>query len=379
MKFENSDFIIKTFTDKKTHTEKHVLRRYKGHESVVTIPDGVTKIADLTFGDDIEPNETITKIIIPDSVTEITKYAFRYCMSLKEIEFPKNLKRFDINFAGCPSLEEVTVPESVECIGNLLYSKTLKTIHLGTNITKIDFQSYWKNDKKISNLSKNRVINLFRSNPAYELTENGFLINKVHKTTLLTADKIASEIHVPEGIEVISANTFCEFDSVFALTDKERMPLKKVYIPGSVKEIRNFAFLNCNTLEDVIYDGLSTELKVCEGAFFLCRNFQKEGTDIICKDRAKKKSKARNKGWDPVRRIIIIDKMIRQKRCYNLEAVKDEWCRLIGSDEPSDASLNRSLKDMREDFKAIGILQYKKPVGYYYNQPFILDFESLIE
>ena len=80
----NPDFIIKSVKCKSGKT-KNVLRRYKGSESVVMIPDGVGKIDDFVFADDIEPNETITKIVIPDSVTEISAYAFAWCKALKEM------------------------------------------------------------------------------------------------------------------------------------------------------------------------------------------------------------------------------------------------------------------------------------------------------
>ena len=80
----NPDFIIKSIKCKSGKTN-NVLSRYKGSESVVMIPDGVGKIDDFVFADDIEPNETITKIVIPDSVTEISAYAFAWCKALKEI------------------------------------------------------------------------------------------------------------------------------------------------------------------------------------------------------------------------------------------------------------------------------------------------------
>ena len=170
----NPDFIIKSVKCKSGKT-KNVLRRYKGSESVVMIPDGVGKIDDFVFADDIEPNETITKIVIPDSVTEISAYAFAWCKALKEIEFPKNLKKFAVNFSHCPSVEEIFVPESVTEIQNLCYTKTLKTIHVGSNITKVNFSVF--KDKKMIAIKPKSVADFLLLNSAYTV-KDGFAINK---------------------------------------------------------------------------------------------------------------------------------------------------------------------------------------------------------
>ena len=110
----NSDFIIRACGDKRTGENKNVLRRYKGGDSVVVIPDSVNVISDNIFADDIESNDFVEKIIIPDSVTEISSNAFAWCMALKEIVFPKTLKEFNVNFDSCPSIEEINIPESVK-------------------------------------------------------------------------------------------------------------------------------------------------------------------------------------------------------------------------------------------------------------------------
>ena len=102
MSFENRDFIIKSYKDKKTAKTKDVLRRYKGKESVIVVPDGVKAIGDYVFADDVEPNEFIEKIVIPDSVTEISLRAFAWCMALKEIVFPKKMLCFRLDFSHCP-------------------------------------------------------------------------------------------------------------------------------------------------------------------------------------------------------------------------------------------------------------------------------------
>ena len=66
-----------------------VLNGYRNtnNEKCVQIPWGVTKINDAAFYE--EP--TIEKVIIPETVTCISWYAFESCSSLKEIVIPKRV------------------------------------------------------------------------------------------------------------------------------------------------------------------------------------------------------------------------------------------------------------------------------------------------
>ena len=66
---DNTDFIIK----QNPYKDRLLLCAYLGKESVVKVPDGVTKICSFAFADQDKPNETITQIILPDSVEELEK------------------------------------------------------------------------------------------------------------------------------------------------------------------------------------------------------------------------------------------------------------------------------------------------------------------
>ena len=93
-----------TASSKEFEIDSGVLKKYKGKEEVVTIPDGVKTIDKMAF----DGNKTIKKLIMSDSVTSIKDAAFRYCSNLEEVVFSKKLTSIaPLAFASDISLRSV--------------------------------------------------------------------------------------------------------------------------------------------------------------------------------------------------------------------------------------------------------------------------------
>ena len=83
----------------------------------VTIPNSITRI-----GDDAFMWSNIEEIEIPSSVTSIGEQAFGWCVSLKSAVIPESVETVgDYAFVGCLSLEDVTVPKSVTFMGRYVF------------------------------------------------------------------------------------------------------------------------------------------------------------------------------------------------------------------------------------------------------------------
>jgi hypothetical protein len=101
------------------------LSRYIGPAGDVTIPTTiagytVTSIGEYAF---TEYGDSITRVVVPNTVTRIEEGAFAGCTALTSIVIPDSVTWIgDYAFADCLSLTEVTIPDSVTSIGQEAFS-----------------------------------------------------------------------------------------------------------------------------------------------------------------------------------------------------------------------------------------------------------------
>ena len=91
-------------------------------------------------------DKSITKCIIPNSVTYIGIDAFYNCYSLEEITIPNSVTYIDKSaFAFCESLKEITIPDSVISIGDdaFYYCYSLEEIIIPDSVTSVGNYAFW--------------------------------------------------------------------------------------------------------------------------------------------------------------------------------------------------------------------------------------------
>jgi hypothetical protein len=84
---------------------------------------------------------------IPDSVTSIGDWAFGGCESLTEITIPNSIKSIGYEaFSICKSLKSITIPDSVTSIGERAfeYCKSLESIAIGNSVKSIDYHTFFR-------------------------------------------------------------------------------------------------------------------------------------------------------------------------------------------------------------------------------------------
>lgn len=92
-------------------------RNYDGSELIV--PDTVDGQRVISLSDGCFENcESLTSVVLPETLESIGKHAFRDCSALRGIEIPASVKRIGIEaFQGCTALEAVCLSDSLEYIG----------------------------------------------------------------------------------------------------------------------------------------------------------------------------------------------------------------------------------------------------------------------
>ena len=207
--------------------------------------------------------EMITTVIIEEGVTNIVRYAFQDCGSMKSITLPESLTSIGFySFANCSSLESIVIPDGVTSIDSSVFSDctALSSVTIGTGVASMGASVFY-------NCSSLTGIWVDGHNPYYSSDDSGVLFNK-DKTELIAAPgAISGTYEIPDSVITIGDEAF-QCCSV----------LESVEIPDSVTAIGEYAFYKCGSLSSVtIGNGLTS---IGNDAFAKCDSL----TSIIIPD-----------------------------------------------------------------------------------------------
>lgn len=199
-----------------------------GQLTEVNIPDTVNEIGENAFATCFE----LPAINLPSGLTVIGKSAFSSCKALGNITLPEGLTKIGDSVFFHTNLKEITVPASVESIGQSVFDMcdNLEAATIFGKIEKIE-------DNVFSNC--NNLKNVKLPDTVKEIGEYAFSYCKELK-----------KINLPAELKKID---FCAFEACGSLTE--------IVLPSKVTSISERAFYQCSGLK-VVDTGNVTKIGV---------------------------------------------------------------------------------------------------------------------
>lgn len=215
---------------------------YTGDASVVSIPDGVVKIAERAF----ENNKKIEQLVLPDTLECIEAYAFYKCKKLKTVNFPQGLRKIGSSaFKEC-GLESVHIPSSVEMIekGAFQFCKSLSKVEIDPPQTSLAVGGYVFQDAAIREIIfPIGVVEI--GNYAISACQNLKQVHILEKTAklgdaLVYLDNTLESVIIPNGVKSMKLKTLA---TEVLLGGAGRCCMSKILIPlRSLSSLRKSPF-----------------------------------------------------------------------------------------------------------------------------------------
>ncbi len=237
--------------------ESGVLVRYEGTKKEIVVPKGVSVIGERAFAD----HSGITSVKLLEGVTGIRGFAFYHCNKLKEVTLPDTLETVgDYAFSYCFNLEGIDL-HMVKSFGTCAFSQCgkLKVVDLASAEELGEEAFLYSGLEKVSGLGKAKSVgqSAFKNTLFYERIASEGKGLYLQGSVLISWREAEGIVEIPDGVTVIMESAF---------GGNERMT--HVVFPDMLKEIGNAAFYGCNQLKEAnIPDSVE---RIRDGAFSNC-------------------------------------------------------------------------------------------------------------
>lgn len=219
--------------------------------------------------------ETVTKIILPNTVKRIEDYAFSGMYRLNNINLPSRLEYIgSYAFENCYSLKSLTVPNSVETIGSYAFYNCANLTSL-TLPSGLDYlpEGLFSGCSKLASVTLPNNLETLPENLFYGMTslKSITLPNNLKKIDdYAFAYSGITSISIPKSVTQIDSNAFRYCQDLKTVTFSDDSPLT---------EIPSYCFSECISLETV---NLPSQIyRISDNAFSFCKKLKNFDFDNI--------------------------------------------------------------------------------------------------
>lgn len=207
---------------------------------------------------------TLSEVNIPDTVKKIGSNTFVGCTSLKKVTLPPAITKIpDNTFLDCSLLTEVVLPDNLTEVGNMAFGncKSLTDIDLPDSVTKINDSAFdgcysltqFTLPDSLTEIGEMAFsytpIETFDTEGCSEFkVVDGILYDKDETKIYRAAPSISGDLYIKDGIREINGGAFSLCSGI-----------TNVFIPDSVETIGGYGFSECTSLKSVHFsEGLKT-------------------------------------------------------------------------------------------------------------------------
>lgn len=292
---ENKGYLV-TGIGTATDTDIIIPSYYAGHPVI-----GINRSA-------FHNNDTITSVVMPNTIIIIGKYSFSYCSNLSKVILSDSLLIIDDEAFAKTNIETIELPDTLQHIGSWAFYRCeyLKNITIPANVINIGAYAFANCSLLSETIIELGVVEIDEyafwycsslKNITIPNTVTSIGINVFEKCTSLTNVKLPkylssisdylfkncsklSSVTIPENVTSIGKYAFAyctvlkeinlsdSIDSINEFAFTGCIFLKELTLPAGLKTLEPSAFTTCNRLSNIEIDNSNTIFKSVDGNLY---------------------------------------------------------------------------------------------------------------